>query len=129
LTLLQAAAASAARVAQLESELERKVVPVAASGDSDVLKKQLLEAEARAKMAEQRAAEAALAAAAAGKVAKEREKAAQDAAAKDMEHLKGPGAIEERRGTQRDGAPCLGAGLFLQLQLQPYSCSSSSSCY
>ena len=65
------------------------MVPVAASGDSDVLKKQLLEAEARAKMAEQRAAEAALAAAAAGKVAKEREKVAQDAAAKDMEHLKG----------------------------------------
>ncbi len=89
MTLLQAAAASAARIAQLESELEKKVVPAPASGDSDVLKKQLLDAEARAKMAEQRAAEAALAATAAGKAAKEREKAVQDAAAKDMEHLKG----------------------------------------
>ncbi len=83
---LQAAAASAARIAQLECELVKKVVP--ASGDSEGLKKQLMEAEARVKMAEERAAEAALAATAAGKAAKEREKTAQDAAAKEVEHLK-----------------------------------------
>jgi hypothetical protein len=65
-------------------------VPVAAvAGDVADLKRQLMDAEARAKAAEQRAAEAVAAAAAAGKQVKEREKALQDAAAKEMEHLKG----------------------------------------
>ena len=58
-------------------------------GDADGLKKQLMDAETRIKLAEQRAAEAAAAAAAAEKQAKDREKAAQDAAAKDVEHMKG----------------------------------------
>ena len=84
------AAASAARIAQLESDLGNKSVPVAAvAGDVEGLKRQLMDAEARAKAAEQRAAEAAAAASAAGKQVKEREKALQDAAAKEMEHLKG----------------------------------------
>ena len=88
LICLQAAAASAARIAQLESDLEKKA-SVSAGGDADGLKKQLLDAEARVKIAEQRAAEATAAAATAGKQAKDREKAAQDAAAKEVEHLKG----------------------------------------
>jgi hypothetical protein len=88
LNLVQAAATSAARIAQLESDLEKKA-SASTGADVDGLRKQLLEAEARAKIAEQRAADAAAAAAAAGKQAKDREKAVHDAAAKDVEHLKG----------------------------------------
>jgi hypothetical protein len=89
-TLEQAAAASAARIAQLESDLGKKSGPTAAAGgELEELQKRLVDAEARLKAAEQRAAEAAAAAAAAGKQAKDREKAAHDAAAKEMEHLKG----------------------------------------
>ncbi len=85
----QAAAASAAKIAQLESELDKRVVVGAVSADLDGLKKQLSDAEARVKVAEQRATDAAAAAAAAGKQSKDREKAIQDAATKEMEHLKG----------------------------------------
>ena len=85
----QAAAASAAKIAQLESELDKRVVVGAVSADLDGLKKQLSDAEARVKIAEQRATDAAAAAAAAGKQSKDREKAIQDAATKEMEHLKG----------------------------------------
>ena len=89
---VQAAAASAARIAQLESALERKSA-AAGSGDGEEMKKQVMEAETRAKMAEQRASEAAAAAAAAAtaaaKQAKDREKALHDAAAKELDHLKG----------------------------------------
>jgi len=114
---MQASAASAARIAQLECELEKKVVAVPSSGDVEGLKKQLMEAEARVKIAEQRAAEAAAAAAAAGKQAKDREKAIQDAAAKDMEHVKG-----EVVSCARD--PDFGGG-----DLNPLSSSSCSSSF